>query len=159
TVFLTRLAVTYEILPEADIRKIFDATAGTLAGDAYYRRWTGHYLANCRELVLLAGQGPVVGYLMGCYDSMALADDIFYIRAFTDLYATYPAHFHVNLLPAAQGRGVGRTLIEAFLADAPPTHVVTGERATNRAFYSRLGFVDATSRYVAGRELVLLGRA
>ncbi len=156
---LASLSPAEQARVEADIRRIFDATAGTLAGDAYYRRWTGHYLRECRELVLLAGEDPVVGYLMGCHDSMAVADDIFYIRAFADLYATYPAHFHVNVSPSAQGRGLGRALIESSLADAPPCHVVTSARAANRAFYDNLGFMDAHPRRVAGRELILLGRA
>jgi GNAT superfamily N-acetyltransferase len=156
---LASLSPAEQAAAEADIRRIFDATAGTLAGDAYYERWTGYYLAECRELVLLAGEGPVVGYLMGCHDSMAVADSIFYIRAFADLYATYPAHFHVNVSPTAQGRGIGGALVETFLASAPPTHVVTAARAANRAFYDSLGFTDAHSRRVAGRELILLGRA
>jgi GNAT superfamily N-acetyltransferase len=151
---LASLSPAEQASAEADIRRIFDATAGTLAGDAYYRRWTGHYLLECRELVWLAAGD---GYLMGCHDSMAVADDIFYIRAFADLYAAYPAHFHVNVSARAQGRGIGRALIETFLADAPPTHVVTSARAANRSFYHRLGFTDAHPRRVAGRELVLLG--
>ncbi len=144
---------------EVDIRQIFDVTAGTLAGAPYYERWTGHYLRICRELVLLASEESIVGYLMGCYDSIMLADDIFYIRTFADLYGAYPAHFHVNVAPCAQGRGLGRALIEAFLTKAPPCHVVTGAKVANRAFYHRLGFHDIHACRVAGRELVLLGRA
>ena len=155
---LPSLSSAEQAAAAVDIRQIFDVTAGTLAGATYYERWTGYYLRICRELILLAGEGPVVGYLMGCHDSIVLADDIFYIRAFADLYGTYPAHFHVNVAPCAQGRGLGRALIEAFLTKAPPCHVVTGAKVANRAFYDRLGFHDIHSRRVAGRELVLLGR-
>jgi ribosomal protein S18 acetylase RimI-like enzyme len=57
--------------------------------------------------------------------------------------ASYPAHLHIDLLPAAQGRGYGRKLIERFTGalDAPGVHL--GVRTTNvkaRGFYARLGF-------------------
>ncbi len=61
--------------------------------------------------------------------------------------------------PSAKGRGIGRTLTDAFLDSAPPTHVVTASRAANRTFYEHFGFTDAHPRRGAGRELVLLGRA
>jgi ribosomal protein S18 acetylase RimI-like enzyme len=60
--------------------------------------------------------------------------------------AVYPAHLHIDLLPAYQGRGYGRRLIERFTgaaraAGAAGVHL--GMRTTNagaRAFYDRLGF-------------------
>jgi ribosomal protein S18 acetylase RimI-like enzyme len=60
--------------------------------------------------------------------------------------ARYPAHLHIDLLPALQGRGTGRALIErmlAALADAGAPGVHLGVAADNlRAigFYRRLGF-------------------
>jgi ribosomal protein S18 acetylase RimI-like enzyme len=60
--------------------------------------------------------------------------------------ADYPAHLHIDLLPPYQGKGLGRQLMDAFLAalrDAgvPAVHlsmVDTNTRA--RAFYDRCGF-------------------
>lgn len=56
--------------------------------------------------------------------------------------ARYPAHLHINLLPQAQGHGVGQLLIGRFLhAVAAPVHL--GMSADNHGagrFYRRLGF-------------------
>jgi ribosomal protein S18 acetylase RimI-like enzyme len=62
--------------------------------------------------------------------------------------AGFPAHLHIDVLPAFQGRGWGRGLIEQFLAGlrtagVPAVHL--GMSPTNvaaRAFYDRLGFVE-----------------
>ncbi len=76
----------------------------------------------------------------------------------------FPAHLHVDLLPRLQGRGWGRRLVEAVLAElaaagVPDLHLGVG--ATNlgaQAFYDRLGFVrlatDAAGGIVLGRRLV-----
>ncbi len=62
--------------------------------------------------------------------------------------APYPAHLHIDLLPAAQGRGLGRGLMTAFLQGlraAGVARVHLGMVPTNtgaRAFYDRLGFTE-----------------
>ena len=62
--------------------------------------------------------------------------------------ADFPAHLHIDLLPAAQGRGAGRALIERFLAalvDAgcPGVHLGVAEaNARAIAFYRRVGFAE-----------------
>jgi len=62
--------------------------------------------------------------------------------------AGYPAHLHMNLLPAFQRQGYGRKLMETFLAAA---HRAGAERVwlgmltanvSARAFYDRLGFTE-----------------
>lgn len=60
--------------------------------------------------------------------------------------AGYPAHLHIDLLPAWQGRGCGRALMRAFLRalrnrGVPAVHLgmVTANTGA-RAFYDRLGF-------------------
>lgn len=60
--------------------------------------------------------------------------------------AVYPAHLHIDLLPAAQGRGWGRRMIEAFLAELRSRGIAgvhlgvaeCNERA--KTFYARVGF-------------------
>ncbi|MGO1383280.1 MAG: GNAT family N-acetyltransferase [Arachnia sp.] len=58
----------------------------------------------------------------------------------------YPAEFHIDLLPVAQGRGLGRLLIEDFRARLHSMGVhglAIGVGASNTAafgFYKRLGF-------------------
>ncbi len=60
----------------------------------------------------------------------------------------YPAHLHINLLPEAQGHGLGRQLIES-LAEALVArgirglHLVVGATNTDaQAFYRRVGFTE-----------------
>jgi ribosomal protein S18 acetylase RimI-like enzyme len=58
----------------------------------------------------------------------------------------YPAHFHIDLLPRAQGHKLGSRLIEAFVAQArseriPGIHLGVGGRNTGAiAFYRKQGF-------------------
>lgn len=65
---------------------------------------------------------------------------------------TYPAHLHIDLLPAAQGAGWGRRLIDAqraALADAgvPGLHLVAAaDNAVALGFYDRLGFTRLPSQ-------------
>ncbi|GAB3278612.1 GNAT family N-acetyltransferase [Microbacterium sp. MEC084] len=60
--------------------------------------------------------------------------------------AGYPAHLHIDLLPEAQGRGWGRRLIEALVAElrrrgVPGLHLTAATRnAGALAFYDRVGF-------------------
>ena len=65
--------------------------------------------------------------------------------------APFPSHGHIDLLPEAQGRGVGRTAF-AFLmsrlaaAGSPGMHLqVHPENMRAQAFYRALGFVSLTS--------------
>jgi ribosomal protein S18 acetylase RimI-like enzyme len=59
----------------------------------------------------------------------------------------YPAHLHIDLLPRAQGRGLGRKLMEVFLGGlrekgAGGVHLGVGRRNAGAvAFYERVGFV------------------
>jgi len=58
----------------------------------------------------------------------------------------YPAHLHIDLLPEAQGQGLGRQLIRILLAElrrreVPGVQLRYGETNTSAgAFYRRLGF-------------------
>jgi ribosomal protein S18 acetylase RimI-like enzyme len=70
----------------------------------------------------------------------------------------YPAHLHIDLLPAAQGRGSGRALMRelglaAIAAGVPGVHLaMSPENTAARAFYARLGFEQLA---VDGDALVL----
>lgn len=65
--------------------------------------------------------------------------------------AAYPAHLHIDLEPALQGRGLGRALIQRFtdaLRERGVPGVHLGMDPANvgaRAFYARLGFVELAS--------------
>jgi len=67
-------------------------------------------------------------------------------RMLVDAVDAYPAHLHIDLLPAVQGRGVGRTLMEAAVATlagegVPGLHLTADAANTGAlAFYPRVGF-------------------
>lgn len=62
--------------------------------------------------------------------------------------AAYPAHLHIDLLPAWQGRGHGRRLMRTFLQalqdrGVPAVHLSMATANTRaRAFYDRMGFEE-----------------
>lgn len=61
-------------------------------------------------------------------------------------YATYPSHLHIDLLPRAQGRGLGRELMARLMdrlreRGSPGVHLGMWARNSRaHAFYTRLGF-------------------
>lgn len=63
-------------------------------------------------------------------------------------YDVYPAHLHIDLLPRAQGRGLGRTMIGELLGrlqrrGVPGVHLGTSTRNPRaHQFYLRLGFQE-----------------
>lgn len=62
--------------------------------------------------------------------------------------AAYPAHLHIDLLPAWQGQGYGRRLMRTFLqalqdGGVPAVHLSMATANTRaRAFYDRMGFEE-----------------
>ncbi|WNI31365.1 GNAT family N-acetyltransferase [Streptomyces sp. ITFR-6] len=65
------------------------------------------------------------------------------------LYARYPAHLHIDILPRGQGAGLGRRLMDALLTalcERGVRGLHLGVGAGNpgaHAFYLRLGFTEA----------------
>jgi len=63
----------------------------------------------------------------------------------------YPAHLHIDLLPEAQGLGLGRRLVDTLIAalrerDVAGLHLTMDAANTGaRAFYDRLGFTELPS--------------
>ena len=60
--------------------------------------------------------------------------------------ANYPSHLHINLLPITQGRGLGRKMMDTFIAklkemNSPALHLEVGKKNKGAiAFYSKIGF-------------------
>jgi GNAT superfamily N-acetyltransferase len=121
--------------------------------DAFYERWFGHYLGADPSLFLLAldETGAAIGYLAGCLDSFSQAaraiigDISLYTPAFCAALRDYPSHFHINVKPGHQGRGIGRRLIERFLQlcrerGSPGIHVATGSGSRAVSLYRTCGF-------------------
>ena len=80
-----------------------------------------------------------------------------------EILKEYPSHLHIDLLPAAQGGGHGRRLIDtllAALAEAGSPGVHLGVSAANEnavGFYGRLGFHELArgpGSLVLGRGLI-----
>jgi ribosomal protein S18 acetylase RimI-like enzyme len=68
-----------------------------------------------------------------------------------EILNVYPSHLHINLLPAVQGRGQGRALLEILfsaLAAAGSPGVFLGVQPANTlamSFYKYLGFVQLSA--------------
>ncbi|MFM9588035.1 GNAT family N-acetyltransferase [Streptomyces scabiei] len=77
--------------------------------------------------------------------------------------APYPAHLHIDLLPAWQGRGYGRALMRTFLtalhtAGTAAVHLcMVTANTPARAFYDRVGFHEI--RVPDPGPVTYLGRA
>jgi GNAT superfamily N-acetyltransferase len=86
-------------------------------------------------------------------------------RAPRDVVDAYPAHLHLNLLPGAQGKGVGWMLLTAWLdlaSERGATAVHVGvNRANLRAlrFWSHNGFKDLSPEGHVGSRTVWMGRS
>jgi GNAT superfamily N-acetyltransferase len=136
--------------------------------EAFRERWLGRYLRGGSDALFLATQGDTVaGYLVGAVENPALQDrfaGIAYFRTdFAELCRQFPAHLHINLVPAFRSHGIGARLIEAFAEyatrqGAVGMHIVTGAGMRNVRFYERCGFVLRGSTLRNGGEVIFLGR-
>ncbi len=152
-----------EIFFETAVQQTFATTAER---DGYRHRWYDRYTYRCRPSIFVArdGQAKPIGYVLACpFDIRQVPSfsDIGYFEVFGDLVDRYPAHLHVNVTKAWQGRGAGRALVERGIAacrsvGAPGVHVVTAADAPNIGFYNRCGLVDVARRAYDRRPLVML---
>lgn len=153
------------IFAETSGRTHFESEA---ARAAFRERWLGRYLTHYPDqaFVAVAGGTDVVGYLVGSLDDPAkneLFSDISYFAGFAHLTQSFPAHLHINLTAQWRGLGIGKRLIESFARHAhqsgvPGMHVVTGEGARNKRFYSACGFRQLGSATWHGSPIAFLGR-
>ena len=94
--------------------------------------------------------------LVGRIHEQSAADD----SLFDSLFHVFPAHLHIDLLPRAQGQGLGRRLVEALATalrerGVPGVHLGVDSRNERAiAFYARVGFTEA-ARHDWGRTLTL----
>jgi GNAT superfamily N-acetyltransferase len=134
----------------------------------FLRAWTGIYLEFYPDhiFVSISESGELQGYLTGCPDTMSYQlkqKDIPYLDIFQEFYAQYPAHLHINCHPSHQGKGVGRRLIEAYIAllaeeKISGLHIITAANAANVNFYKALGFSNIATKTWKNSELLFMGR-
>ena len=68
------------------------------------------------------------------------------VHTVEDFFGDYPAHLHIDILPAGQGHGMGRKLIETFLQhlrhqSVPGVHLGVSRQNPNAiGFYKKIGF-------------------
>lgn len=147
-----------------------------LLGDVYVGPYLA--LETDRCFVLVDHGGHVVGYVLGAPDTSAFAmraerswwplirdrtgscidptpSDAALLALIDEpafappgVVEQFPAHGHIDLLPAAQGRGMGRALMSTLeeslrSAGAPAMHLgVSATNASALGFYARLGFAE-----------------
>ena len=80
-------------------------------------------------------------------------------------YAAYPSHMHIDLLPRAQGRGLGRRLLERNFDTlrrhgSPGAHLGVSLLNTRaQGFYERIGFRELTRRGSGDDACIYMGIA
>lgn len=77
--------------------------------------------------------------------------------------AGYPAHLHINLRPGMQGQGIGRQLINQFLAKLrsagiPGVHLSAREdNMATLAFFEKMGFARLDRRPIGRQPFIRIG--
>src|SRR5262249_28764455 len=140
--------------------------------NAFFMRWCGRYARMQPEAFLLAltPDGDVSGYVAGCIDSFSTAskaiicDIPYFTPAFCAALAAYPSHFHINVKPGSQGKGIGRQLTGRFVqictdASSPGIHVVTGASSAAVKFYEACDFKRHSPGAWIGAQHAILTRA
>lgn len=148
--------LTFVVVDEHGLVGYIVATADTMAFD----RWLAeHWWPTLRAQYPLdvvgadPGDGTQDHVLVRRMHEWPAADEL-------PVFATHPAHLHIDLLPRAQGQGWGRRMVEA-LSDALRARGVHGlhlgvdNRNTGAiAFYEKVGF-RTFAEHDWGRTLTL----
>jgi ribosomal protein S18 acetylase RimI-like enzyme len=120
-----------------------DRAVGYVLGTADTQRWAEEY--RRRWLPVVAPRYPVVPVPTTAQER--LVDTLHHPeQVVREELADYPAHLHIDLLPAHQGNGHGRELLRTFLAalavrGVPAVHLgMVSSNVRARGFYDRLGF-------------------
>jgi N-acetylglutamate synthase-like GNAT family acetyltransferase len=74
---------------------------------------------------------------------------------------TYPSHFHINVSPANQGRGLGHALTAHFVglcrqSGSKGIHVATGGASRALRFYESCSFSQIDARAFAPASLAVM---
>lgn len=144
------LSQAEQIFFQTSTVQVFESNA---LREAFLQRWFGNYVKSQPEAFFFAldDTDRVIAYLAGCIDSFAPDTSpirgaiSFYTSTFCAALRSYPSHFHINVTPTQQRRGVGRELIAQFVrlcrqSRSSGIHVVTGAASPAVKFYEACGF-------------------
>lgn len=152
-----------DIFFESSIRKEFK---DQLEKEAFFRKYLGFYLECFPELVWVARQGRILGYMVG--SPVTRNHEIFtlqpHLQSFDSYFDAYPAHLHVNLHADARGMGLGSKLFSELEKQIQGMkirgiHIMTGPDSRNKSFYRRLGFTFEVTQSYECNEISLLGKS
>lgn len=131
-------------------------------------RYLVHYIENYPGhcYVILSQKDEVFGYLCGdgarsSYHQLKQLHAYYYL--FEQYFSTYPAHFHINIAPNYQLKGLGAQLVAHYcevltLERCPGVHLITAQSARNVSFYQKLHFKSVQVKGYLNSNLLLLGK-
>lgn len=157
-----------------DLRRIFFATAQVPLKteeerEKLFWRYAGIYTQNWPDDTFFAchlDTNETMGYLLGCRDSRKAADLLTPLTnsyaLFSDLFDRYPAHLHMDVDPAFQGRGIGSFLLQEYIIELKKfnvrgLHIVTAPELRNANFYLKHKMKHQVVREYNGRPLMFMG--
>jgi GNAT superfamily N-acetyltransferase len=133
--------------------------------DAFFFKYSGHYLHHFPDLAFVAVGEKVLGYVLGAPTSSdeGLKRIQPHLAVFERYFEAYPAHLHINCHRDARGQGIGSMLVKRFESCLQERlvsglHIMTGPDAANREFYKRLGFHDEAVEEFKGGRILLMGK-
>lgn len=134
--------------------------------ELFFEKYLGFYLKNFPEFAFVASDEKILGYIVGAARSndpelLRLQPHLFTFEAH---FSKYPSHLHINCHHEARGQGIGRKLVAVLeeklkLHHIQGLHIMTSPDATNKNFYSSLGFHDQILQDFRGVSILLMGKA
>lgn len=125
---------------------------GTRDSAAFYARCEQDWLPRLRERYPMPDDddtSPDARMIRTIYKKYETEEDLI----------DYPAHLHIDLLPIAQGQGLGHTLMRTFLArlrefEVPAVHLWVSKKNPRAVrFYERAGF----QRVIESETAIMFG--
>lgn len=135
------------------------------AREQFAERWLNRYLMLFPTHAFIAlSDDAAVGYLVSSLEDPAsepIFADLPFLEPFAPVTKHFPAHLHINVAETHRNSGIGRLLVETFIAHAksqgcPGVHVVTSPDARNVSFYKANKFDPACCCSIDGKRHLLL---
>jgi len=161
------------------IRSIFFAASARRefnsieAREEFFWRWTHPYWKHWPEQVWLLtdknspANTNVLGYLMGSLDTQKEVEHFHNHLpsplTFSEHFADFPAHLHINLAEQARGQGCGSRLIQHFIQKCREKHlaglhIITNPESRNVGFYRKNGFDSEREATYKNHRLMFMAR-